>query len=389
MIDFASPRTARARLDSGRRSVITHGRRMHHAPSRRVRLCRAVGGVALVATAALAACEHTTPFTPLTLGDFVLRLPRAGGRVGGQDASWTTNGRGIVYLGACLTPETVRGTHGAPSLMALSTDSTKPWWEMCEGDVTLHVPPDSGVRFDAIAMDGNGRILYEESATVRDSIAFPAFTETDLWLTDSSYPFTRRQKLLQLAIDSIGSAPVPATTVNWLTNLAWVDDTTFIAVGEHVPPVVGAFRPTVIGLVRGTISPTATTLAAIAGANGASTYSLAASNHTVVFSRGSPLVEQSALAGGAPALVTTIPGTDATVVALSCKQQRCLALVREPDSTGANAQAFWSLSLADGTATPAGPASSAIVGMGVSPSSNVVVVQDSSGWSLNGALWQP
>lgn len=348
-----------------------------------------IAAVAVVGVGALAGCDHTAPFTPLNLGNFVLRLPRAGGRVAGQHARWTANGGGIVYFGQCLTPETVRGTFSAPSLMALSTDSTKPWWEMCERDVTLHVPHDSAATFSAIAMDGSGRIIYQESVTDRDAIAFPAFTETDLWLTDSSYPFTRRRRLLLLADDTTDSTPLAPTSVNWLAELSWVDDSTFVAVGEHVPPVVGAFRPTVIGLMRGRITASATTLEAIAGTDGASTYSLAASNGTVVFSRGSLRVEQVALGGGTPTPVTTIPETGGMVLDLSCKQQRCLALVRLLDSTGTAADTFWALSLPNGTAKRGGAASSAVVEVQVSPSSDVVVVQDSSGWSLNGGLWNP
>ncbi len=346
---------------------------------------KAAACLALAAATVLAACDHAAPFAPVTLGNFVLRIPRAGGRIAGQHARWIANGGGIVYFGACLTPETVVGTFSAPSIMVLSTDSTRPWWEMCERDVTLHAPADSAVRFSDLAMDGRGRILYVESVTARSAIPFPAFTETDLWLTDSSYPFTRRRTLLRLADDTTGSAPVPATVVNWVTDLSWVDDSTFVAVGEHVPPVVGAFRPAVIGLVRGGIGPSATSLEAIAGTDGASTYSLAAPARALVFSRASGLVEQVALDGGAPTTVAMIPDTAGVIVDLSCKQRRCLALVRDPDDS----QAFWALSLDAGTPTRAGTASPAILSARVSPASNVVVVQDSSGWSLNGGLWPP
>ena len=144
-------------------------------------------------------CDHSAPYVVPDYGGGPRFEPGASLDGATGSVSWTGDGAGLLYVGACLVPETVLGRHPAPALIVLPTNGGRPW-ERCGRQLSLVFPNDSSQRYSAASLAAGGHLIYEESVSPPDGsgfTVFPAFTNTVLWLTDSAYPSPRR-KLLAL-----------------------------------------------------------------------------------------------------------------------------------------------------------------------------------------------
>lgn len=332
----------------------------------------------------LAACDHSAaPTTPNY-------AERGTGNVAGlgADATWTEDGTGLLFTSVCLTNQTATGSLFAAALSVLPAVGGSISWQRCEHAHSTRVPPDSLADFWAAALATDGRLLYLESVTDLQGLShqtgkppptFPGYTEAGLWLADSAAPLSRRRKLLSLyRVDTSGLKSIPDDQVDWLLNLAWTGPQTFVALGANLSSRLGSYQPRPLRVVRGTIGASTTSLAAIAGTDGARAYSLAEGNAIIAFLGDSGRIERVPIDGGAAAVVATVPTlVGRTVMDISCKEELCLVLSQELGASNSTQSTFWNLSLTTRELTVIGTSSRAYSTAKISPGSNTVLASGS------------
>ena len=333
---------------------------------------------------ALGACDHsaapTVPeYTERGTGNFAGL---------GADAVWTEDGTGLLFTSTCLTNQTAKGPLFAAALSVLPAGGGSISWQRCEHAHSNQVPADSLADFWAAALATDGRLLYLESVTDlqglskqigKPPVTFPGFTDAALWLTDSAFPLSRRRKLLSLyRVDTTGVKTIPDDQVDWLVNLAWTGQQTFVALGANLSSRLGSYQPRPLRVVHGTIGASTTSLAAIPGTEGARAYSLAEGNATIVFLGDSGRIERVPIDGGAATTVATVPTlVGRSFMDISCKSELCLVLTQEIDANGRIQSTFWNVSLATGALTAVGTSPTVYRTAKISPRSNTVVASGS------------
>jgi hypothetical protein len=274
-------------------------------------------------------CDHANPFAtpPSTVGP-----AQSGSDVRltfntDQDfwPIWTEDGKGILYSFVEPGPN-VR--HRCIGLLPLAGGTRL--WQLCDNRAP---EADSVSGFPAYALGTGGRLLYVEAVS-RGEVS----VLSTLWLADTAAPFQRRA-LISLPTFFDG------TMVSWIADLAWTGPNSFIALGQQVIGdqhclgciLAGAIDTEFVGgiVVRGTISTNTVTLASVAGAVGASAYSLAEGGASIVFTRrdNRRLFRVSAAGGvvDSVATVTTAVGNPffggVQLLGVSCRLTSCIVAV--------------------------------------------------------------
>ncbi len=190
-------------------------------------------------------------------------------------------------------------------------------WQMCDERAGQQ---DSISSFPGYAVNHDGRLLYVEA--VAGQILYPSPV---LWLADTARPFIRTA----LATLPIALGPI---TITWLTELTWIDSTSFLALGQHFDqfshcqrcgPVDTTFDDAGV-VVAGTISGGHATLQVVTGTLGATDYSLAENGSSIVFTERDVTLHRVPLAGGTPVEVDSAAAPGNQLVGVSCKGTLCI-----------------------------------------------------------------
>jgi hypothetical protein len=264
--------------------------------------------------------------------------------------TWNGDGKGILY--AYVDRERVN--HRCLGMLAPAGGTRL--WQLCDNRA---VRDDSMNSYAAFAMDTAGHLLVAEavSNTHTDLFALPF---TTLWLADTAHPYVRTT-LLALPI-TVGTTPL-----TWLADLAWTGPSTFIVLGQQVNTVPHCVKaplpppdlPIVAtqcnsrdtlwvdagGVVlRGVIAAGHATLQAIAGTEGATSYSLAENGASINFTlKHQVLLFQVAATGGAPLPVPgTGPQSAGELMGVSCKGSTCV-YARDEVTLDPHGSSFWFL----------------------------------------------
>jgi len=208
-------------------------------------------------------------------------------------------------------------------------------WQICDNRTTQI---DSMSSFIGYALDRNGRLLYAQAVSPSNEglIALP---HTTLWLADTAAPFLR-SKLLDLP-QSVGSV-----LVTWLTDIAWLDATHFIALGQQLntttlcppPPQPSPtlcpihlfdLRDSIFdahGIVAvGTLGDGGARLAQVIGTDSATSYALADDGATVVFTRrDNSQLFSVPLAGGLVRTVGVVRPDSGELLGVACRDTECV-----------------------------------------------------------------
>ncbi len=343
-----------------------------------------------------AACDHSDPYPVQGYGLSQPFVPGAEARLakGGVAESWSQDGRGISYTtDSCFTRQLadtqlflVPFSRNISALELLPATGGQISWERCEGYQSYRFPIDSVPVFTTIAFGDGARALYQEVVIPRSrhlgTTLFPYLqSNAALYVSDSSAPFTRRQYLLKLYRDSLGTPVVPRTTINWLNELSWVGPNHFLALGMNMPPAYPDSVLLRLGVVSGTITSAGATLQPISGAERAGTYSVAEGGATLVFNRDSTLrLERVPIGGGASEAPILIPAaTGRLIIDLSCELDNCLVLTQEPAQ---NSSTLWNVFLTTGAVMQLRRFSGIVSRARLSPISNAVLIKLPTGLYL-------
>ncbi|MGH7523305.1 MAG: hypothetical protein ACREK8_03275 [Gemmatimonadales bacterium] len=266
----------------------------------------------------------------------------------GTNGTWTTDGAGILYTDSCLTipPVPFGSIHGMAMQPATGGSAT---WVRCENRAPLIFSRDSDELFFTPALNPKGKLLYIEAVGYNVNapipclcLPFPNGWHADLWTDDSGFAPGTRRRLMTLYRDHLGVV-TDTLAVNWLSDVTWSGDNTFIALAGnlHPPIVLNSF-----GVFRGIIAGTAS-ISLVDGTSGARLFSLARAGATIVFVNDSLTIREISSTGGAVSVVAKIPvGDERYIRDLSCVADRCLVIT----SDGARPpQTFWSVTLTTGT----------------------------------------
>jgi hypothetical protein len=196
--------------------------------------------------------------------------------------TWTQDGRGILYSFVDRNGP----LHRCIGLLPAGGGSRL--WEFCDNRGQRQ---DTVSSYTAYALDHTGRLLFSEADNMLNPEDLAPLPVVTLWLADTTN-LLLRTRLLTLPVK------VGTTTVSWFTDLAWLDSTTFIGLGQQFssvphcpappPSMVCPGRDSVFvdsgGVVLvGHLHGTQTTLDPITGTEGATGYALANGGTTVVF----------------------------------------------------------------------------------------------------------
>lgn len=232
--------------------------------------------------------------------------------------TWTEDGQGILYSYVNVV---LGSQHRCLGLLPAAGGTRI--WELCDNRATQ---TDTVSSFPAYALGSDGRLLYVEAVGGSQSIA-PA--ETTLWLADSTAPLQRRA-LLKLPTFA------GATPVSWLADISWTGPTTFIALAQDFTVLAhchscGQVDSIFFGqaVVRGTTAETGATLQVVSGTTGATSYSLAESGASIVFTvRDDRRLFKMPAAGGTAAPVAIVsPNGGAQLLGVSCRGSTCVVAV--------------------------------------------------------------
>lgn len=228
---------------------------------------------------------------------------------------WTDDGGGILY--AFVQP-------GAPQhrcLGMLPANGGTDVWQLCDNRAGQE---DSANSFPGYALSVRGQLLYVEANTARGYFPTPT-----LWLADTARPFVRTS----LATLPIAFGPL---TITWLTELTWIDSTSFLALGQHF----GEFSHCALcgtpdttfddagAVLAGTISGGHATLQVVTGTLGATDYSLAENGGSIVFTlRDDNTLHRVPVTGGTPTQIEGVAPGGSQLVGVSCKGSMCLVAV--------------------------------------------------------------
>jgi hypothetical protein len=228
---------------------------------------------------------------------------------------FTEDGNGVLY--AFVQPgSTVR--HRCFGLIP-ATGGTRSW-QFCDNRFGSS---DSSSSFPAYALGTDGRLLYQEAVAKNGPVI------STLWLADSAHPY-QRTALLTLPID------IGAATYDWLGDMSWTGPTTFIALAQlsgtfaHChscgpqDTLLAVGNPGVV--VAGTIVGGHATLVPIPGTLGASGFSLAEGQGSVVFTKtGSRQLFRVPVGGGVAAPVATVTTNGAyELLGVTCRASSCI-----------------------------------------------------------------
>ena len=275
---------------------------------------------ALVAAALVVGCNHSdafvsppTPVGPFNTGPDVRLTFNSD-----QDywPTWTEDGRGILYSYVDAAPG---AQHRCLGLLPAGGGSRS--WELCDNRATQ---TDSVNSFIAYALGPDGRLLYVE-AVARAGVQSTTPAETALWLADSATPFQRRMLLTLPTV--AGTVPV-----SWIADINWTGPTTFIALAQDFS-ILGQCKCGLLdsiyngeAVVRGTITESGATLQAVPGTGGATSYSLAESGASIVFTLRDDrrLFKVPATGGAATSVGVISPNGAAELLGVSCKGSTCV-----------------------------------------------------------------
>lgn len=285
--------------------------------------------VALLALATFAfGCGHSEPFAGADIearGPFAttphVQLTFNPGADG--SATWTDDGTGILYTYAELT----RRDHDR-CLGILPAGGGSRTLSLCD-DRPGHA--DSSETITAAALSPSGQLLYLAGSSVRDA-SLPV--NTALFLATRDAPLQRRA-LVTFPVQLGGG-----TAATWFGGVTWINATQFVAIAQEitlVPACACAARDTVfnnLGIVRGTIPEAgAATLELIPGTAGIVAFTLAEGNTQLLYAQGRTVTKMPA-AGGAAAVITTLPSPPFNteirrIDDISCRGTTCVLLVYE------------------------------------------------------------
>lgn len=279
---------------------------------------------ALLGCALILACNHSDG---LSNGDSIVGPYNTGADLrltlnGNQDywPTWTEDGAGILYsyIEPAAGPQ-----HRCVGLIPAAGGTRT--WSLCDDRATQ---VDSVNSFTAFALGTDGRLLYVEALS-RSGAQSTSPSVMKLWLADSAAPFVRRA-LLSLPTFA-GTSPV-----SWLADISWTGPASFIALGQdfsilahclNCGPVDSIFYGSAV--VRGSIGTGSTVLQAVAGTEGATSYSFAENGASIVFTkRDDRRLYKVAAAGGTAAAVGVVtPNGGAQLLGVSCKGSTCVVAV--------------------------------------------------------------
>jgi hypothetical protein len=270
---------------------------------------------------ALAACDHSA-------GYLVPDLPRLGPWTatdpirltlnGDQDywPAWAEDGAGVLY--SYVQPGRPDGDRCVGLIPASGGTQT---WHLCETRATHEDSTDS---FGGYALGSEGQLLYFQ-VTALSGKEVP--DHGVLWLADTTSPFDGRRPMAETPI-AVGGA-----VATWFSNLQWEGETTFLALAQRYEPFphcrfCNAADTALFGLtvVRGTITTTGASLAAIPGTTDAVAYSLAENGTSLVVAFADSLVlHLLPVQGGSAVRIDGIPADSLKhVTGLSCAGAICL-----------------------------------------------------------------
>lgn len=268
-----------------------------------------------------------------------------------ESPRFTDDGRGIVYVvppqgGGCARPGrlpeqiTPFSCVGAVSASLLPSGGGSALWELQRTDF---FPPDSAAVMSTPAVNPAGRVLYIDRVfPVRFGYSQPVQMHADLWLADTSAPFSLRRHLVTLYHDSIGHPAIPPGEVSWLEHIAWIGNDSFVAVGAYPQPY-DSIMP--VHVVLGVIGTGEFALQGIAGTEDARLAAPAEAGRTIVLVRDSVTIERAPISGGTRTVVAVVADApERRINDLSCRAGRCLILTKERDGW-----TLWRLALSDGS----------------------------------------
>ena len=268
-----------------------------------------------IATGFLLACSHTDPVATVDVpreGPFGAASPVRLTLNPGQDLfpTYSDDGASILY-----TYEAVGRRDHDRCIGILPAAGGTRLAEICE------TRPGSADSTDAVtsgALDSSGRLLFLQ-ATSRIGAGLPH--NTRLRLSDTTYG-TAPRTLLTFPLNVGGAA------IDWLTNIRWTGDNTFLALGQLMTlvPLGGAARDTVfftVAVFRGTISGQTATLAPIDGTGGVNGYAVSDDGTAVIVASGAP-VGRVPITGG-PRVPIPLAGMS-TFSDVDCQRGQCIGL---------------------------------------------------------------
>jgi hypothetical protein len=270
----------------------------------------------------IAGCTHSDAFTSsrAPLGPFATGTDARLTLNVDQDywPNWTQDGKGILY--AYVDQQSP--LHRCMGMLPPAGGTRI--WQLCDNRA---VRTDSASSYVAFALDTTGRLLAAEAVAPIRLLAGTTPTVT-LWLADTATPL-QRTTLLTLPVTA-GSMQV-----TWLADLQWTGPNTFLALAQQFATVQGgvdSLFATGGEIVSGTIANGHATLSAIAGTDSATSYSLAESGTSLVFTVPHDLRLFTVPVGGGmpvPMPMTSVgPDTASQItgalLGVTCRDDECL-----------------------------------------------------------------
>lgn len=279
----------------------------------------------LALAALMLGCGHTDPFTgtdaeprgPFSTANHMQLTFNAGADLA---PAWTDDGTGILYTYS----EPTRPDHDR-CLGILPGGGGSRTLSLCD-ERPGHA--DSAETLTSAALSSDGRLLYLVGASTRIT---PIPSNVTLFLADAAAPLARRAVVTLPLQLGAGLAP------NWLANVTWIDETTFLALAQDftlVPSCNGcAARDTVynnLGIVRGTIPASGeATVQLVPGTEGITAFTLADGKTQLLYAQGRTVWKAPAV-GGEAAVVATLPAGDSRRIDdISCRGTTCVLIVFE------------------------------------------------------------
>jgi hypothetical protein len=305
----------------------------------------------LILALALAACGHTEPFVGTTgraEGPFT---PSPDGQLtinAFGEFDWAGDGSGVLVFTSRPNevydlPLLVGGGRRDPldnCLGLIPAAGGSMTWQLCDRRLSHY--RDSNDVFVTASIGPRGELLYVESSQ-RPGFFFPVGLEAELWLGSRHAPFASRRHLMRLYRDDNGHPTVTPDQINWLSDLQWAGDATFIARAYYLRPDALVTR---FGVTRDT-----TALTVLPGTAAIERFVPAEGGASIIYDRAGMVIASLPATGGSERVVTTLPPAPArSISSLSCQQQLCVVITQEAGSNGIRASNLWRISLATGQA---------------------------------------
>ncbi len=295
-------------------------------------------GWLIAIVAMLTACDHSPTYLPTSYGavgpfrtiDGVSQLTTGGASSG----TWTADGQGILGL-------MVGGVPGLKCMGILPPGGGSATWNRCPVWPRVRADIDSAYAIVAPTLGATGRLLYVGAIgplqKPSQNYPFPVGWHAQLFVVDTSEPFTSRRPVATLYHDHLGISAFPPDEVSWLERIHWIGRDSFVALGENLSP---NSTITPLHVVLGVIGTSAATMTPIPGTTGARLLSVAESGKTLVYLGDQLNIAQVPITGGEPQVIVALPAApQRSVLDISCQHAACLLLTHE--ATGAN---LWAVS---------------------------------------------